>query len=1088
MRDKFFRVIATSLLLLFLISILSYSLTDTSKNEIFQTNLKEDTLKSSKFWNLTGSPISIDDNDPSKNWSYTASHYDWVSGSGNWTDPYVIENVTINGQGLGSCIEIINSSAYFIIKNCTTYNSGTDTYNAGIYLDKTDNGIILDNNCSKNNKGMYLTDCNNITLEYNEFSNNIQFGLFLEECNNNTIINNIANNNDQDGIFISYGNDNNILNNSAMWNNARGIYVFYNKYTLIENNTLNFNNRGLYIGQCEKCFVKNNTLDSNIYFGLYCYMGTNNNISNNYIKDSQEYGIYFSNDKNYNVSSNTLIGCSFYLYGDMDALTSHDIKSTNTVNGKPLYYYVNSEYLNPIDFFNAGQVILINCNNSLIANQNISNVAYGISCLYCVNITVLNNTLSYNNKEGIYFNECKKISIRNNSVSNNYNGVSIINSNYVNVSDNNLLLNEYNGILLSHCFENLIINNSVKNQKRGVGIQISDSVNSTIIDNRFENNIWEAIMLSNNQNVTLRNNKMNNCGLDVNGPLESLITYDIDTSNRVNEKILYYYRNKKYLGESDFVNAGQIFLINCNNSLISNVNLKNCTNGIGLYFSYNNTVLNTNSSYNWGAGIVLLFSNNNSILRNIASNCKTSGILLLFSNNNNITENLVENNGGEGIYGSLALCYGSSNNQIRKNHINNNTIGLILFSTSSNNKISENFFLNNLEHGVSIGDINSDQNMFYNNIFIGNLINAEDNGTNNMWDNGIIGNYWDDYIGEDSNNDGIGDTPYQIQGEAGSVDNLPIWDDQAPIITILSPIGDEVFGIDAPDFVIEIVELYLDTMWYTIDGGITNMTFTENGTISQSAWGALPEGNVIIQFYANDTLGRIGSQEATIKKDSTAPIITIQSPSSDEVLGINAPDFVVEIIELYLDTMWYTIDGGITNITFTENGTISQSAWDALPEGNVVFRFYANDTLGRIGSQEVTVKKDVTAPTITIQSPIGDEVYGINAPDLIVEIIEPYLDTMWYTIDGGITNIIFTENGTISQSAWDALSEGNVAIKFYANDSVGNINFQEVTVVKEITQQSPPGIPGYDLLILVGIISVMVCIIIKKRVNHLTPQ
>ena len=107
MRDKFFRVIATSLMLLFLISIFSYSTTITSKNEIFQTNPKEDTLKSSKIWNLTGSPISIDDNNPSKNWSYTASHYDWVSGSGNWTDPYVIENVTINGQGLGSCIEIV---------------------------------------------------------------------------------------------------------------------------------------------------------------------------------------------------------------------------------------------------------------------------------------------------------------------------------------------------------------------------------------------------------------------------------------------------------------------------------------------------------------------------------------------------------------------------------------------------------------------------------------------------------------------------------------------------------------------------------------------------------------------------------------------------------------------------------------------------------------------------------------------------------------------------------------------------------------------------------------------------------------------
>lgn len=761
------------------------------------TNLNINEFPAPDSWIL--SPFTIDElGYGDYTWEQVVNE-EWCYGSGTWTDPYVIENITINGQGLDNCIEIRNSDTYFIIRNCSLYNSGS---NAGIFLYNVDNGRLLYNNCSNNNdKGIYLWYSNNNTLSGNIANNNYGWGLFLEQCNNNTIINNIANNNDQDGIFIYYGNDNNILNNSAMWNNDRGIYVFYNKFTLIENNTLNFNNRGLTLGQCENCFVKNNTLDSNIYFGLYCYMGTNNNISNNYINGSQEYGIYFSGDKKYIVSSNTLVGCGFYLEGALDALTSHDIKSTNTVNGKPLYYYVNSEYLNPMDFFNAGQVILINCSNSLIANQTISNVAIGISCHYCVNITISNNTLSYNNKEGIYFNECKKILVYNNSIINNYNGISIINSNYINISDNYLLLNEYNGILLSNCVKNLIINNSVKNQKNGVGIQISDSVYSTVINNIFDDNNWEAIMLSNDLNVILRNNEMNNCGLDVSGSLESLTTYDIDTSNRVNGKILYYYTNKNYLGESDFVNAGQIFLINCDNSLISNVNIKNCSIGIELFYANNNTVINTSSSY-MGVGIVLLFSDNNSILRNIASNCKTSGILLLFSNNNNISENLVENSGGEGMYGGLALCYGSSNNQIMKNHINNNTIGLILYYASSNNNINGNYFFNNLEYGVSIKDIYSEHNIFYNNNFIGNSIDAEDYGTDNMWDNGIIGNYWDNYTGIDANHDGIGDTPYSISGSAGSLDNYPIWDgciDSFPPSDYLEIIIDNLINIEVPE-------------------------------------------------------------------------------------------------------------------------------------------------------------------------------------------------------------------------------------------------------------------------------------------------
>ena len=102
-------------------------------------------INQSGFWDLTGSLILIDDSDPNYNWTFTAN-YVWCSGSGSWTDPYVIENITINGQGSGNCIEIRNSDAYFIVRNCTLYNSGTSN-NAGIKLDNVENGTIINNNC-----------------------------------------------------------------------------------------------------------------------------------------------------------------------------------------------------------------------------------------------------------------------------------------------------------------------------------------------------------------------------------------------------------------------------------------------------------------------------------------------------------------------------------------------------------------------------------------------------------------------------------------------------------------------------------------------------------------------------------------------------------------------------------------------------------------------------------------------------------------------------------------------------------------------------------------------------------------------------
>ncbi|MFX1410895.1 MAG: NosD domain-containing protein [Promethearchaeota archaeon] len=67
---------------------------------------------------------------------------------------------------------------------------------------------------------------------------------------------------------------------------------------------------------------------------------------------------------------------------------------------------------------------------------------------------------------------------------------------------------------------------------------------------------------------------------------------------------------------------------------------------------------------------------------------------------------------------------------------------------ASFNIISENMIINNKVRIYTY--TSSTENYIYNNIFIGNTeFNALDDGISNFWDNGIIGNYWDDYTGVD---------------------------------------------------------------------------------------------------------------------------------------------------------------------------------------------------------------------------------------------------------------------------------------------------------------------------------------------------
>ncbi|NVM19497.1 MAG: hypothetical protein HWN80_17480, partial [Candidatus Lokiarchaeota archaeon] len=292
-----------------------------------------------------------------------------------------------------------------------------------------------------------------------------------------------------------------------------------------------------------------------------------------------------------------------------------------------------------------------------------------------------------------------------------------------------------------------------------------------------------------------------------------------------------------------------------------------------------------------------------------------------------------------------------------------------------------------------------------------------------------------------------------------------------PIVSITYPTGGDYFDATAPDYVVEISDSGspIDTMWYTIDGGATNITFTLNGTIDQNNWTALVDGPVTIMFYANDSANNVAFDSVVVNKDTALPIVSITYPTGGEYYGATAPSFTVEITDGSLDTMWYTIDGGATNITFTINGTIDQNNWTALADGPITIFFYANDSANNVAFDSVVVNKDTGLPMVSITYPTGGEYFDATAPDYVVEISDSGspIDTMWYTIDGGATNITFTINGTIDQNNWTALADGPITIFFYANDSANNVAFDSVVVNKDtgnptVSITSPTGGEYFD--------------------------
>lgn len=117
--------------------------------------------------------------------------------------------------------------------------------------------------------------------------------------------------------------------------------------------------------------------------------------------------------------------------------------------------------------------------------------------------------------------------------------------------------------------------------------------------------------------------------------------------------------------------------------------------------------------------------------------------------------------------GGILLEY--SNNSVIAGNIILNTMDGLSLLFSHNNTIISNTIKDN-ETGLFLGYSNS--NIIYYNNFISNTEQAVTTDSQNTWDNGVEGNYWSDYKGEDPNGDGVGDTPYVIDKD--NEDNYPL--------------------------------------------------------------------------------------------------------------------------------------------------------------------------------------------------------------------------------------------------------------------------------------------------------------------------
>ena len=523
-------------------------------------------------------------------------------------------------------------------------------------------------------------------------------------------------------------------------------------------------------------------------------------------------------------------GAGISLYNVNNSQIINNNCSFNNGNGIRLHYGNNNTFTgNTVSNNSLDGIYIESTENNTITESFLINNKFGsgIGGYWNDNITISENILN-NNLFGIYFNNCTNNTIsRNIEINDNLAGIYLVNNTnieiYGNIANDNIIA----GIALEMSNDSTVIGNILN----GNPICILEGITTgNIIKWNLCNGTTSPIIIDDSESgdfIWTETEKyiawITGFGTENNPYIIEGITINGENSSSciaIRESSKYFIiRDCTLINSSSGWGHGGIALFRVNNGMIIN---NDCTSnheaGIAIIESNDNTISNNNVSNNIGNGMNVWYSDNNSISGNILNDNKgNNGMSILDSNNNTISENTINNNeygvqtngndnefiGNTVNFNNVGVAIDKSNdNIISGNTINNNSFGGIslvkcnrttfsgnsiygnyeglILDGSNNNTFFENEIIGNDALGVWLLNDSGkcENNLFYNNNFTNpSGKNVVDNGTNNQWDNGVIGNYWHDYTGRDRNDDGIGDTPYYVPGSAGSQDNFPIWND-----------------------------------------------------------------------------------------------------------------------------------------------------------------------------------------------------------------------------------------------------------------------------------------------------------------------
>ena len=529
-----------------------------------------------------------------------------------------VKDLIMANNGQGVLFALTNNSR---IENVTAINN----FFVNFLISESNNNIIISNNAILTERkydpeGFRISASSNNTLTDNIVNNSDNGFILLSNSNYNTLANNTARDNLIGFLLEPDSEKNTLISNIAQDNLIDGFNIISSDNVLISNIAQDNGNGGFLVDISYYYSIpSNNTLISNIAqnnteFG-FSFIRSHNAILTNNTAQNNRHGIALEDTSNTTLTENKMLDneINFDVIRNFDVIGNffYTIDTSNTINGKPIYYLVNQKDMQvPLD---AGYVGVVNSTNITVKDLIMANNGQGV-LFALTNNSRIENVTAINNSNGVVISRFStNNTLISNKAQNNDAGFRI--GGLFNTVTDSTANNNTNGFIIGGLNNTLISNNA---QNNSIGFTIFGSFNS-LTSNIAENNVDGFSLQFTSNNILTSNIAKDNSesGFFLDTSLDNIINANLAKNGVYSGFVLSRSTNNIL---SNNTAEGQIYghgyhLVQSSNNILTNNTAKNISNtGFVIYASSNNNALFSNIANNNGLGIWISFLSNDNLL------------------------------------------------------------------------------------------------------------------------------------------------------------------------------------------------------------------------------------------------------------------------------------------------------------------------------------------------------------------------------------------------------------------------------------------------------------------------------------------